>query len=403
MQTAVTTGEMANSKKKHKESATIRYRELADGRKSIYLDIRVDGNREYRTLGLYLLPETDQMSRQQNREALEKAEKIKEETIIEKMYARAGLDDRSFLGHTKLVDWMQQYYDKLTEEEKSETTRRSVLRLQGEIQDFDPDITLEEVDLDFANNFAEYLLNRDAKRSTATGKICNNSVLVSLGTVSAALNHARRERIIHRNPFLDAHFSSLKEETHVGFLTPNEVCRMMDAYCSKPALKTAFMFGCFTGCRYSDIMAMTWKNVIMDDEHWRLEFTQIKTGEFVSVPLSRMAILFLPKYKKSYSRDRNVFERIEQQLIKAPLLRWAKNAGVSKDLTFHMSRHTFACLCIEAGIDIYTIGKLLGHRSIKSTQVYSDVMDGKKETAVSLLDKLDILKDLFDDDTDDEC
>ena len=128
-------------------------------------------------------------------------------------------------------------------------------------------------------------------RTTASGKISNNSVVVNLSIVSAALNYARRERIIHRNPFLDAHFNSLKEQTHVGFLTPNEVCRMMDAYCSKPALKTAFMFGCFTGLRYSDIMALTWRNVIMDGEHWRLEFSQIKTGEFVSIPLSKMAIV----------------------------------------------------------------------------------------------------------------
>jgi integrase len=174
---------------------------------------------------------------------------------------------------------------------------------------------------------------------------------------------------------------------------------MMDAYCSKPALKTAFMFGCFTGCRYSDIMAMKWRNVIMDGANWRLEFNQVKTGEFVSIPLTKMAILYLPKYKKSYSKERNVFERIEPQAIKTYLARWAQNAGITKHLTFHMSRHTFACLSIEAGIDIYTIGKLLGHRSIKSTQVYSDVMDGRKEAAVSLLDKLDLLKDLFDDDT----
>lgn len=390
------------SKKKHKESATIRFRQLSDGRKSIYLDVRVDGNRQYRTLGLYLLPGDDFITCQKNKETLEKAERIKEETIIEKMYARAGLDDRSFLGHTKLVDWMQQYYDKQTADEKAENTRRAILRLQNEIRNFDPDITLMEVDLDFANNFTEYLRTRDAIRSTATGKISNNSVWVSLATVSAALNYARKERIIHRNPFLDAHISSLREETHVGFLTHNEVCRMMDAYCSKPALKTAFMFGCFTGCRYSDIMALTWRNVIMDGDHWRLEFTQIKTGEFVSVPLSKMAILYLPKYKKSYSKDRKVFEYIEQPSIKTPLMRWAKRAGITKDLTFHMSRHTFACLGIEAGIDIYTIGKLLGHRSIKSTQVYSDVMDGRKVSAVSLLDQLNILKDLFDDDPD-EC
>ena len=57
-------------KKKHKESVTIRYRELADGRKSIYLDIRVDGNRQYRTLNLYLLPETDFLSKQKNKETL---------------------------------------------------------------------------------------------------------------------------------------------------------------------------------------------------------------------------------------------------------------------------------------------------------------------------------------------
>ena len=389
-------------KNKHKESATLRFRELADGRRSIYLDIRVDGNRQYRTLGLYLLPETDFVARQKNKETLAQAEKIKEETIIEKMYARAGLDDRSFLGQTKLVDWMQKYYEKQSSEEKSETSLSMLLRLQNEIRDFDPDITLEEVDLDFANNFSEYLRNRDAMRSTASGKISNNSVLVYLSIISAALNYARRERIIHRNPFLDAHFNSLREETHIGFLTPGEVCRMMDAYCSRPALKTAFMFGCFTGLRYSDIMALKWRNVIMDGDHWRLEFTQIKTGEFVSVPLSKMAILYLPKYKKSYSKDRNVFEHIEQQLIRTPLERWARVAGITKRLTFHMSRHTFACLSIEAGIDIYTICKLLGHRSIKSTQVYSDVMDGRKASAVSLLDQLDLLKDIFDDDIEEQ-
>lgn len=399
MQNADTNYYMAE-KKKHKESATLRFRELADGRKSIYLDIRVDGCRQYRTLGLYLLPETDFVARQKNKETLAQAEKIKEETIIEKMYARAGLDDRSFLGQTKLVDWMQRYYEKQSTEDKSEASLQTLLRLQNEIREFDPEITLEEVDLDFANNFAEYLRNRDAMRSTASGKICNNSVLVNLSIVSAALNYARRERIIHRNPFLDAHFNSLREQTHVGFLTPKEVCRMMDAYCEKPALKTAFMFGCFTGLRYSDIMALKWRNVIMDGEHWRLEFTQIKTGEFVSVPLTKMAILYLPKHKKSYSKDRNVFERIEQQLIRTPLERWAKIAGITKRLTFHMSRHTFACLSIEAGIDIYTICKLLGHRSVKSTQVYSDVMDSRKESAVSLLDQLDLLKDIFDDDVD---
>ena len=375
---------------------------MKDGRKSICLDVRVDGRRQHRTLGLYLLPDTDVFAKKHNKEVLAQAERMKEEAIIEQMYARAGLDDRSFLGNTKLVDWMQRYHDKQSAEDKSDATCSAILRLKNDIINFDPDITLEEVDLDFANNFAEYLRGRDAIRSTASGKMCNNSVLDSLNTVSAALNYARRERIIHRNPFLDAHFGSMREETHVGYLTRNEVCRMMDAYCSKPALKTAFMFGCFTGCRYSDIMALTWRNVIMDGEHWRLEFTQVKTGEFVSIPLTKMAILYLPKYKKSFSKERKVFEHIDPPLIKTPLLRWAKNAGVSKDLTFHMSRHTFACLGIEAGIDIYTVCKLLGHRSIKSTQMYSDVMDGKKETAVSLLDRLDLLKDLFDDDTE-EC
>ena len=67
---------------------------------------------------------------------------------------------------------------------------------------------------------------------------------------------------------------------------------------------------------------------------------------------------------------------------------WAKDAGVNKVVTFHTSRHTFATLALTLGADIYTTSKLLGHQNVRTTQIYAEVIDAKKEEAISLFDKI---------------
>ena len=63
-----------------------------------------------------------------------------------------------------------------------------------------------------------------------------------------------------------------------------------------------------------------------------------------------------------------------------------EGAGVNKHVSYHTSRHTFATMMLTLGADIYTVSKLLGHRSVKHTQIYAKIIDKKKDEAVSLAD-----------------
>tara|TARA_R110002050_G_scaffold246651_5_gene384446 strand:+ start:3959 stop:4186 length:228 start_codon:yes stop_codon:yes gene_type:complete len=70
------------------------------------------------------------------------------------------------------------------------------------------------------------------------------------------------------------------------------------------------------------------------------------------------------------------------------LLRWCKVAGISKHITFHSTRHTNAVLLLENGADIYTVSKLLGHREIRTTEIYAKIIDNKMKEAANLIPKL---------------
>jgi site-specific recombinase XerD len=70
------------------------------------------------------------------------------------------------------------------------------------------------------------------------------------------------------------------------------------------------------------------------------------------------------------------------------LKKWAKAAGINKNLSSHVARNTFATLALTNGVDLYTVSKLLGHRDIAATQIYAKIIDKKKEEAVDMLPPL---------------
>lgn len=67
--------------------------------------------------------------------------------------------------------------------------------------------------------------------------------------------------------------------------------------------------------------------------------------------------------------------------ISRPLARWVEAAGITKHITFHCFRHTYATLQLANGTDIYTVSKMLGHTNVRTTQIYAKVIDEKKEKA----------------------
>ena len=86
---------------------------------------------------------------------------------------------------------------------------------------------------------------------------------------------------------------------------------------------------------------------------------------------------------KRGEEDSKVFHtQIWLAMINKILLAWVKDAGIKKHISFHCSRHTFAVMMLDLGVDIYTVSKMLGHKDIKTTQIYAELLDKRKQEAV---------------------
>jgi integrase len=134
---------------------------------------------------------------------------------------------------------------------------------------------------------------------------------------------------------------------------------------------------------------MQWKEIQIDGDQARLNFTQQKTKGVEYMPISPQSLELCGKPQKPEQR---VFEDLpDPSWISKPLERWIKAAGITKKITFHCFRHTFATLQLSNGTDIYTVSKMLGHTNAKTTQIYAKVVDEKKAKAAHAI-KLNINK-----------
>jgi len=166
------------------------------------------------------------------------------------------------------------------------------------------------------------------------------------------------------------------------YLTLEEVKKMAATKCSRAQAKNSFLFGCFTGMRISDIKKLEWKDI----EDGYISFIQKKTGNAERLPLSAQAKLILDEQKRlQNANSEKVFSLPHRNAINSWLKNWAKRAGITKRISFHKSRHTFATLSLISGIDLYTTSKLLGHRDLRTTQIYARVVDEMKVEAVTRL------------------
>ena len=158
---------------------------------------------------------------------------------------------------------------------------------------------------------------------------------------------------------------------------------MVEAECKYPALRNAFLFSCLTGLRKSDIEKMKWSEVRQQGEFTRIVFKQKKTGGQEYIDINPQAVVFMGERRKP---EDHVFPNFAySSFYLMELKRWAMRAGITKDITFHSGRHTFAVLMLDLGADIYTVQKLLGHKEIHTTQIYAKIMDKKKQEAVCMI------------------
>jgi integrase len=242
------------------------------------------------------------------------------------------------------------------------------------------DITFEEVDVKLLNDFKLYL----DKVVQNTGKpLSSNSKVAYYNKLRAALKQAVREDIIRKSPAMyTVGFKS--EDVQRQFLTAEELKNVAKAECEIPIVKSAFLFSCLTGLRWSDVMKLKWSEVFHDESNgFYIRFRQQKTKGTETQFLSSEAVDLVGE--RGMPNDL-VFKGLKySSWNNQKLAQWMMRAGVTKTITFHCARHTFAVLQLDGGTDIYTLSKLLGHKDIKTTLVYSKILDKNKLAASTII------------------
>ena len=170
-------------------------------------------------------------------------------------------------------------------------------------------------------------------------------------------------------------------------LNIEEIKTLIRTPCKNAAVKKAFLFACFCGLRVSDIKTLKWSDIRKETDGICISKKMIKTKQVVTIPLSENALAWMPS-KGNAKLDDLVFCLPSYFTINYQIKQWAKEAGLEKNITFHVARHTFATALLTMGADLYTTSKLLGHQNIKTTQVYAEVVNKKKVETVNLLDKI---------------
>jgi integrase len=344
---------------------------------SLYLDYYHKGKRKTEYLRLYLTPNPKtQTERDVNKKTKQLAETICAQRQIEMQNGIYGFQDIE-----KLKGSFISYVKTLSETKNNSAGNygnwNSMLK---HLNKFCPsDISFKDVDQYFVQDFKDYL-DKDAKGKTGKN-LSQNSKHSYFGKFMSALKQTVKDEILKVNP--GANIKHFKQgEPQREFLTLDELQKVVKIECEIPILKKAFIFSCLTGLRWSDIEKLKWSEIQHSKEMgYYIRFTQKKTKGVETLPISEQAKELLGKEGK---HDEKMFNDLNYSAwSNLKLQQWMMKAGITKTITFHCARHTYATLQLTLGTDIYTVSKLLGHKELKTTQIYAKVIDDKKKQAAN--------------------
>ncbi len=348
---------------------------------SLYLDYYNEGKREYEYLQLYLTPEPEKgklskEEKEENRKTLSLAEAIRSKRHLEIQNGIYGFQDQS-----KMKGSFLRYVEYLAEKRKDskgnyDNWDSTLKHLQKFVK---TDVSFSQIDKKWLENLKDYF-KKEAK-TPANRALSQNTQSSYYNKVRAALREAYKEGIMQRNPS-DETEGIKPGEPEREFLTYDELQAVANAECEIPILKQAFLFSALTGLRWSDINKLVWAEVQHSKEiGYYIRFRQKKTKGAETLPISEQAVSLLGERGKPEDR---VFLGLKYSAWhNLKLQQWVMRGGISKTITFHCARHTYATLQLTLGTDIYTVSKLLGHKDLKTTQVYAKIIDERKKEAAN--------------------
>lgn len=341
--------------------------------------------REYESLNLFLYEKPkNQLQRDHNKETLGLAEAIKAKKVLAAQSSQHGFVS-NVMGKVSFLEYFKQLTEKKHESEGNygnwlSTYRHLVTFCSGK------DLTMNQVDDLFLERFKEYLLTCKARRGNKERALAQNTALSYFNKVRTAIKEAFNSRLLKENPV--TRVKGIKAgDTHRQYLTFEELQLLVNTPCEIPILKNAFLFSALTGLRFSDVKSLTWQQLkFAEGEGWHIQFIQQKTKGAEMLPITDQAIKFTGERGLPESL---IFEGLMYSAWHNIRLReWVMAAGITKKITFHCARHSFATLQLSMNTDIYTVSKLLGHKHLKTTEIYAKVIDKKKIEAAGRIPEL---------------
>lgn len=368
-------------------------KQTKQGSISLYLEIykgtttTPDGKtkvlRDYEYLNLYLIDKArNPIDKQKNKETLQLAESIKAKRELEIKNGQYGFSS-GFKASTNFVEYFRDEAEKRLQSKGNygnwDSSLKHLTNFAGE------KVTFREIDSGFCERFKDYLIN-EAK--TSSGKNLSSSTVSSyFSKFRACLKKAVKEKVVLSNPCDEVSTPRVVENKR-EYLTMDELKAVVQAECRYEILKRAFLFSCLTGLRWSDIQKLQWSEVQQSNDGWRIVFHQKKTRGLQYLDISRQARNYLGE---PANPDERVFTGLKySSYMNVALSQWMMRAGITKQITFHCARHTFAVLQLTLGTEIYTLSKLLGHSELRTTQIYAQIIDEKKREAVNKIPDISI-------------
>ena len=292
--------------------------------------------------------------------------------------ALLGKDQVQPRGYVEIFDQWLVEYSKMVGITTSKRTLDKYILVRNRLQDYIAsqlgvkDISLEEVTPKFLSNFDNYL--------RVEYNMANNHAMKIRQKLRTIYKVAIDNGWVSKNPFstVKIHFEPVERDV----LTKSELTALIQTdmiFDRLEKMRDIFVFACFTGLAHCDVAGLTKENIITDEagQVW-LKTHRQKTSEVVDIPLLEIPQLIIKKYQGMKELNGKLLPTLTNSCSNLYLKEVAVRCGINKTLTFHMARHTFATtVTLSNGVPIESVAKMLGHRNIRTTQIYAKVIKDK--------------------------
>lgn len=365
----------------------LRQKVISGNRQSLYLDFYPaiphpetgkPTRREF--LGMYIFDKVkNPIDKQHNKETLQLAEQIrqKRENHLNKPEIYNGYEKEQLrikvLGEQNFVAYFKSLADK-----RKASNYDNWVSAYNYLEIFTKgNLKFADLNEKFCNEFKDYLLTTKSNKNKKV-TLAQNSAVSYFNKFKAALKQAYKDGYLPKE--LNSKIECIKpQETISQTLTIEELNILAKTECKYPLLKNVILFSALTGMPYKEMENLKWGQIEVSESFGiRIKMIRQKTNKPYLINISEQAYNLLGEREESAFK---VFEGINNRDRYKFFPLWLAEAGIKKDMTFHDLRHTYGCLQIDLGTDIYTLQGNMGHSTPRQSMMYGKISDQRKRQA----------------------